>query len=244
VRSRALNDLRLARLKLKKPVRANLPAVILEAMAACVQIVEDRGRFPELGSGRGQRRFLFGQPNRERHLRRLEACALVLMSLLSHLDLPTLRAGRPRKDGSCDAIRTLRPRRRAGRTFTPRREQSSIEEETGLQMWTVLRALRDLEDAGYVSSHQPRRDWKDGDGQTRWRSFPTVRVITKTCLMRLGVTVERLEMERRDAYRRQLEPPAPIVDIRIRRVRQRIIRAQAMAAKRLTRPAPRPPRRL
>jgi hypothetical protein len=69
VRSRALNDLRLARVRLKKPVRPNLPAVLLDAMAACSLIVEDRERFPELGCGKGQKRFQFGSPNRERHLR-------------------------------------------------------------------------------------------------------------------------------------------------------------------------------
>jgi hypothetical protein len=113
VKSRALNDLRLARLRLVVDIPEKLPAVLREAIEACAMIVEERERFPELGSGRGQRRFLFGQRDRERHLLRLEAIAKVLMSLLLHCDLVTLRCGRRRRDNSCDAFRTHPARRRA-----------------------------------------------------------------------------------------------------------------------------------
>lgn len=228
MKSRALNDLRLARVRLKKPIRENLPAVLIEAMAACRLIVEDRARFPELGSGKGQKRFQFGAPNRERHLRRLEAIAKVLMCLMSHTDLITLRSGRPRPDGSCDAIRVLKPRLR------PNRSQSSIEEETGLSARTVVRALRDLRDAGYITAHQPRKDYVDDEtGERKWRSFPTVHVIAKTCFARLGIDLEWLQEERTGASKRSREVPAPIIDIRLRRARQQMVRAQAMAAKRV-----------
>lgn len=234
MRSRALNDLRLARVRLKKPVRQNLPVLLVEAMAACRLIVEDRGRFPELGSGKGQRRFQFGAPNRERHLRRLEAIAKVLMCLMSHTDLITLRTGRPRPDGSCDAIRVMKPRPRGGRQFVDRRTQSSIEEETGCSFKAVSAALRDLRDAGYVSAHQPRKDYVDEEtGERKWRSFPTVHVISKTCFARLGIDLEWLQAERTGASKRSRELPAPIVDIRLRRARQQMVRSQAMAAKRV-----------
>jgi len=234
VKSRALNDLRLARLKLRKPVRENLPAVLIEAMAACLQIVEERDRFPELGSGRGQERFKFTASHRERDLRRLEAITLVAQCLLSHADLVTLRSGKTRRDNSCDSIRVARPRPRNGRAFVDRAAWSSMETETGLTRTRIFEALRDGRDAGYWVSHQPRRSYVDDtSGEERWRGFPAVYQVTKLFFQRLGIDLEWLEEERRKAAQRQREEPAPIVDIRLRRERQRMVRAQARAAKRV-----------
>lgn len=230
MRSRALNDLRVARIRLTKPVRENLPAVVLEAMSACVLIVEEREKFPELGSGKGQPRNLFGERERERHLLRLEAIAKVLMCIISHMDLVTLRAGRRRPDGSCDAIRTHAPRRRADGRMP---SVPSIEMETGLRYHRVTRALSDLRDAGYITTHFPARDYRDEQtGETRYRGFPAVQTVTKTCLARLGVDLVWLEEERRKAVERQEKGPEPLIDIRVVRERRRIIRAQALAAKR------------
>jgi hypothetical protein len=218
VKTRPLHDLRLARLRLARPTRENLPAVLLEAMAACALIVTERGRFPELGSGRGQRRFLF-TGGRERDIRRLEACALVLKVILGQTDLVTLRSGKTRRDGTCDSITNLQ-----------------ITQWTRLSLKRVSRALRDLRAAGYLTCHQPRKRYYLDDGAEKWRAFPVVRVVTITCFVRLGIPAELLQLERDKASRRQREQPAPIVDVRLQRAHQRIVRAQRMAAKRATMP--------
>jgi len=243
VKSRALNDLRLARLKLRVSIPENLPALLREAIDACMLIVEEREKFPELGSGRGQRRFLFGDKDRERHLLRLEAIAKVLMSLLFHCDLVTLRCGRRRRDNSCDAFRTHPARPRADGRPSP---LPSIQGETGLSWSRVSNALADLRDAGFVTSHQPRRDYQGEAGETRYRAFPTVHSVTKTCFARLGIDLGWLEDERGKANARDLAGPEPIVDIRMVRERRRLIRAQQLAAKRTRVQPPRsrpPPRR-
>lgn len=233
MRTRALNDLRLARLRLRKPVRENLPAALLELMTGTLRIVEERDRFPELGSGKHQRRALFTSRDRERDLRRLEACALVLMSIVSHLDLVTLRSGRRRRDGSCDAIHTHAPRRRKGRPDPGRQPRwSSIELETGLHWQRITRAIADLISAKYLTAHQPRRGY-DVDGERRWRGFPVVYQVTPLLVARLGVDLEWLRDEQRKALHRQQHGPEPLIDIRLVRERARLIRAQARAARRL-----------
>jgi hypothetical protein len=232
LRTRALNDLRLARLRLRKPVRENLPAMLIEMMRACLQIVEERERFPELGSGKHQARALFTSPNRERDLRRLEACALVLMSIVSHLDLVTLRSGRRRRDGSCDAVHTHAPRRRPGRPDPGRQPRwSSLELETGLHWQRTTRAIADLVAAKYLTAHQPRRGY-DVDGERRWRGFPVVYQVTPLLVERLGIDRDWLADERKKAQHRQEHGPAPLVDVRLVRARARVIRAQARAARR------------
>jgi hypothetical protein len=231
VKSRHVNDLRVARLRLRKPGTSKIPMLNRQAIDACAQIVTHAERFPELGSGRGQKRFLFGQPNRERHLVRLEAIAKVLGCLLSHMDLVTLRAGKRRRDGSCDAIRSCKPYGKRATARRPAQSQATVEEETQLGRNAVERALRDLETAGYVSSHQPKRDYRDMNGDRQWRSFPSVRTITKTCLKRLGIDLQWLDQQGRLARLRQEEGPKPIVDVRLVRERQRMVRGQAIAAK-------------
>lgn len=230
MKSRHVNDLRVARLKLRQPGFKKLPRLIRDGISACAQIVTALEKFPELGSGRGQRRFLFGHPNRERHLRRLEAIAKVLACLLSHMDLVTLRAGKRRRDGSCDAIRSSKPYGKRAKGLRRRDAQTSIEEETGMRPRTIESALRDLRSAGYVTSHQPKRDYRV-EGERRWRSFPVVNTVTKTCLGRLGVDLDELEKQRQLARVRQEQGPRPIVDVRLVRERQRLIRGQAIAAK-------------
>lgn len=230
MRSRALNDLRLARLRLRKPVRENLPAVLLELMAAALQIVEERARFPELGSGRGQQRFQFTKSMRERDLRRLEAITLVAMSIFSHMDLVRLRSGRTRSDGSCDAIRATRRRRLAGRQFAELKE-TTIEDETGLSRDRVVRAIADLRDAGYITCHQPRKSYEDDlTGEVRWRGYNAIYTVSKVFIERLGIDLEWLELERSKAAKRELAEPAPLIDIRVVRERRRMIRSQRQLA--------------
>jgi hypothetical protein len=233
MRASALNDLQRARLRLRKPVRQNLPAILLEAMAACLQIIDDRARFPELGGGRGQERFKFFSADRERDVRRLEAIVLVAQCILSHCDLVRLRSGRTRRDGSCDPIRVTRPRRLPGRTFYDTKE-ATIETETGLSRDRVVRALADLRDAGYMDSHQPKKSYEDEiTGDTRWRGYAAVYTISKKFFERLGIDLEWLDEERKAAGVRENTSPEPLVDVRLQRERRRIIRTQARAARRV-----------
>lgn len=238
--ARALEALRTHPLvRLKKPIRGNLPPVLIFAMAGALAIVDDRDRFPEVGSGKGQRRFQFGEPNRERHLRRLVAMAKVLICLLSHADLANeLRAGRQRADGSCDAIRVTRPnkdrkRRRLRRGDAAANKQSSIVAETGLSPDAVSRALRDLKDAGYVTATPKRKRYevRNMPGVFRWRAYPSVHAVTKTAFKRFGVDLGWLEKQTDRAKEERAKGPTPIVDIRIRRAKQQVVRAQARAAK-------------
>lgn len=240
MKSRHVNDLRVARLRLRRPGHEKLPKLIQNAVDACAQIVTKPELFPELGSGRGQKRFLFGQPNRERHLVRLEACAKVLACLVGHMDLVTQRAGKRRRDGSCDAIRTCRPYGKRAVGLQKRDAQTTIEKETGLGRSAVERAVRDLNAATYTTSHQPRKKYCTcnrlgcqgcANGEKRWRTFPMVRTVTKTALKRLGVDLGELDKQARLARLRQEEGPKPTVDVRLLRERQRMVRGQAMAAK-------------
>ena len=238
MKSRALNDLRLARLRLRVEIPENLPAIVQDLIEACLLIVTERDRFPELGSGRGQERFGFSDSMRERDLRRLETIALAGMSMLLHMDLVTMRNGQPRRDSSCNSLRVARPRPRKGRTLINRTAWRTMEDETGRSRTALFEALRDGRDAGYWESHQPKKSYEDEDThEERWRSFPAVYVIKKAFIERLlgKERMQEFEEQRQKAAARQRErqEPAPIVDIRLRRERQRIIRSQARAAKRV-----------
>jgi hypothetical protein len=231
VKSRALNDLRLARLRLCKEVSEKLPGYLRDAIEACAQIVTERERFPELGSGRGQKRFRFTESFRERDLRRLEACAKVLMCIFSHLDLVRLRMGKPRRDGSCDAMYIARPRRREGRTYVDRWSQKTIEEETGLARSALFEALRDLRAAGYIDVHQPVKRYEDeATGEWKFRGMPAVITVSKLVFQRLGLDLAKLEEQRGFASTRERTEPEPLVDVRLARARQRVIREQKVLA--------------
>jgi hypothetical protein len=234
VKSRALNDLRLARLqRLAKRLPEKFPAVLREAIAACPRIVTDRDRFPELGSGRGQRRLLFTERGRERHLLRLEAITLVVQCLLLHCNLVDLRAGRRRRNGGCDPIRTYKPRALPGRPPPPKNPPATIESETGLKRMTLGRALADLRDAGYMTSHQPSELYSDEEtGEQKWRGWPAIHTLTLTLFSRLGVNLEWLRQQRDQASERLRIGPEPLEDVRARRELRRVVRSQARAAKR------------
>jgi hypothetical protein len=243
MKSRALSDIRIARLeararsfastRLKHAIRHELPALNRAAISACVLIVTERERFPELGNGKGQARFLFTSKDRERHLLRLEAMALVLMCLLSHMDLVTRRAGRRRRDGSCDAIRACKPYGKRAQGLRRRDAQTTIESETGLGRSAVERALSDLRAGEYVESFKrSKKYWHEPSGTWKHRGFPAIHIITKRCLERLGITLEWLEEQAAAASKRQQEGPDPVVDVRAVRAQQRIVRQQALAAKR------------
>jgi hypothetical protein len=240
VKSRALNDLRLARLRLQVPVSEKLPALLQDAIDACALIVTERERFPELGSGRGQARFQFTESMRERDLRRLEGMALVGMSVFLHLDLVRLRTGRCRADGSSDGVQIARPRHREGRDrlYVDRFTQTTIEDETGLGRSALFGALRDLRDAGYIEVHQEiKRFESELAGEWRFRGFPAVITVSKLFFQRLGIDLDKLEEQRQLASRREKEkqPDKVIVDVRLRRERQRVIRNMHQIAARSAR---------
>jgi hypothetical protein len=237
--SRALNDLRLARLRLQVPVSDKLPKVLQDAIEACALIVTERERFPELGSGRGQERFRFTESMRERDLRRLEGDALVLMSILLHLDLIRLRMGKCRRDGSADAIHIARPRPRAGRdqAHVDRFKATTIETETGLGRSALFGALRDLQDAGYIDVRQPVKRYESElrPGQWSFRGFPAVITVSKLLFQRLGIDLERLEKARELLSQKRPAEDEVIVDVRLRRARQRVIREMRAVAARSAR---------
>jgi DNA-binding transcriptional ArsR family regulator len=121
-----------------------------------------------------------------------------------------------------------------------------VQGETGMKWSTVTRALGDLRDAGFITSHQPRKDYQGEAGETRYRSFPTIHTITKTCFARLGIDLAWLEDERHKANERDQVGPEPLVNVVAMRERRRLVRAQQLAAKRTRVQPPRsrpPPRR-
>lgn len=195
------------RVHLVRPLSERLPLVIKEAMARTRGIVLERARFPELGGRRGlQLRFTNG---RERRSERLEALTLVMQAILCRMDLVTLRAGTVRADGSCLGI-----------------TEEDICTWTRVRPRRVRRAIRDLRDAGYLGWHQPRKKLTP----EKWRAYPAIRSVTMTYFKRCGLR-PWLERERVDASERRRRTVTPI-DIRARRELQRVVRVQAMAAKR------------
>lgn len=240
MRSRALNDLRIARLeRLPKRLPEGFPSVLRDAIWACVRIVTRREEFPALGSGQGQQRLLFGERGRERHLRRLEAICLALQVLLAHCKLVDLRVGRRRRDGSCDALRTYSARAIRGRPAPPPDKHPTIQREAGLGRNALCRALRDLRDSGWLTSKQPSEEYQDEEtSATRWRAWPAIHSLTPACFQALGVDLERLEQQRGEAAERRRVGPDPVDDVPARRARQRVIRAQLSAAKRAARRHP------
>lgn len=216
---RCQHDPRNPRTRLRCAIPANLPALLLSAIERCDRVVLRRGEFPELGSGRGQKRFAFTSGGRERRSQRLEAISLVLQSVLLHTDLVTLRSGRRRRDNSCAAV-----------------TEDQIARETGLHLARVRRARRDLVDAGYLTkAQQPRRSYIDAAGAMAWKAYAGVCQVTATLFVRLGISVRVLEDQRRQKRLLDETGPAPIIDIRARRARQQLVRAQAIAAKRAER---------
>ena len=241
MKSRYLDELRVARLKKRVEEfcatrqrympNKELPRLVRDAIASCALIVLERERFPELGSGKGQQRFLFTQPDRERHLLHLLGVSLVLMCLLSHMDLATRRAGRRRRDGSCDAIRACKPygKREWKRPF----KQTTIQAETGLGRSAVEAALRTLRDAEFIESWYRSKKYDDKEtGDEKYRGFPAIHVVTMKCLERLGIDEKDFTEQSELAKKRQVEGPDPIVDVKQLREHRRVVRQTQVAAKR------------
>lgn len=238
MKSRALNDLRLARLeRFARRLPENFPALLRDAVTACPQIVTDRDRFPDLGSGRGRQRLLFTDRNRERHLLRLEAIAQVLPVMLIHYSLVDGRVGRRKSDGSCDALRTYRPRDIKGRPPLPAKAfaANSIEKESGVTRHALTGALADLRDAEWLTTKQWCEEYVDeATGEKKHRAGPAIHTLTVRCFEALGITEEKLiEQQDKASERRRIGPdPDEKDDIRLRRARQGNLRA----AKRARRP--------
>jgi hypothetical protein len=243
LKSRAWTNEREARLRLRVRVPDDLPDLVNVMMNGAKLIVTDRARFATLGSGRGQARFRFTKSHAERHLRRLEACAKMMMSISFHADLPTLRNGRTRRDKrrSCDAVPTYTPRKVKGRKAPPAiaRELVSHQKETGLRTSAIAEAVRDLETAELLVRHQPRKRYLTKSGLPAYRAFPVVYQVTQRfleCIRPADQTPEQwmawVNEQRDEASRNQWCEPAPLADVIELRARQRLTRDLAMAAKR------------
>jgi hypothetical protein len=199
-----------------------MPKLVEKSMAACDAIVLDRNRFPELGNGRGQRRFLFTQRNRERRSQRLEAIALVAKDVFFHMDVLSRRSGKTRSDGrkSCDAV-----------------DVDQIAKETDLYHRRVERARADLISAGYFDWHQPIKEYDvtdaDGNptGEKAWRAFAAVLTVQMLFFERLGIHRKDVLQMQQEVYDYRTIGPDPILDIRLQRERRRQERAMNHAEK-------------
>lgn len=225
----AQHDPRDPRLELKCAVPENLPELCRLMYDACARIVLERNKFPELGNGRGQRRFLFTSPDRERRIERLVAMCLVARSIALHMDVLTCRSGKTRRDGSCDAV-----------------DEQRMAEETGLTHYRMTRAKRDLISAGFLEWHQevkryctcdvhgcqglPRGLCPDG-GERRYRALPAILKVTMSFFVKLGITVKHVIELQKGTYEFRRSFPSPILDVLLQRERRRAIAAQERAAK-------------
>lgn len=242
MKSRALTDERLAGLHLTVPIPENLPSVLQEFIESCALMVTEPGRFPELGGDHGQARFQFTGSMRVRDLRRREGHALVCMCIGLHLDLVRDRVGKPRRDGSADAVQLARPRPREGRdsTYIDRFTQTTFESETGLGRTALFEALRDLKDAGYIDVQQPvsRYESELTPGQWSFRGFPAVITVKRLLWQRLGYDVAPegyLDQQKKLATKREKEgvPDEVLSDIRKARLeRQTAIRKNRLLRRR------------
>jgi hypothetical protein len=227
VSRRCQHDPRNPRLTLKCAVPANLPELNRLAFAACARIVLERNKFPELGNGRGQRRFLFTSPHRERRSQRLEAIVLVARCIFLHMDVLSLRSGKTLRDGSCDAV-----------------DVAQMMKDTGLTFPRTARARRDLISAGFLTWHQPIKKYCTCDvvgcegapkglchngGERKHRAFPAILTVTMSFFKRLGLTVDEVKWLQRGTQEKRKSFPRPIVDITLQRDRRRAIRAQQHA---------------
>lgn len=117
--------------------------------------------------------------NRQQRSERREACMLVLRSLAKNMDLSSMRVGHSTKDGFVNMRLVV------------------IKNDTGMTMVRVERAIRDLKNAGIISSTQPRQLDKNGN----WKGLASVKVISKQVFAVFGLKVA-LEFEQKKAVNR------------------------------------------
>lgn len=98
-----------------------------------------------------------------------EAMVLVLKAEVARMDIVTKRIGRPRNDGSVVGIPADR-----------------LAEITGLNISRLNRALRELHDAGWMTSCQPCELKSDGT----YRGYPAIRTLTPRLFRVLRVNLK------------------------------------------------------
>lgn len=191
------------RLRLVAVVADRIPKLLVDALRWAEKIYTHPHLFPEIT---GQAFAPDGDtPIRKRRTQRLEAIVLVLKALLRRCDLRTHRVGDQLDNGLCSGV-----------------PLAKLAEATGLELTRVVRAISDLEAAGYIASKQPvealqehraacersgRCDCPpllDDRGKQRHRGFPSVRVVTPLAFRRLGVEATKLEKAGAFAYARWL----------------------------------------
>jgi DNA-binding transcriptional ArsR family regulator len=236
VQRRCDHDPAAPRLRLAIVVAANLPRLLQDAIKWAVKLYARPQLFPEI-SGRAFAAADVGRI-RKRRTERLEALVLVLIALLRRCDLRTLRVGDQRADGLCSGVPIAK-----------------LCEATGLEPSRVVRALADLEAAGYIRSVQPVEALQDhhadctragrcacppllgADGKQRHRGFPSVRVVTELTFARLGIKAAKLKAARAHGYRRWCRmtgrPASAAQIIGNRRQLRRLVRGNRTREKRL-----------
>lgn len=213
------------RLRLPIVVAGNLPLLLQDAIRWAAKLYARPHLFPEITA----RAYTDAETRiRKRRTERLEAIVLVLIALLRRCDVRTLRVGDQRDDGLCNGVRIAK-----------------LCEATGLEPSRVVRALGELESAGYIRSVQPVQAITDAaglpvldeKGRQRHRGFASVRVVTPLAFQRLGVAARKLKRARAFAYtrwcRRTGRPASAVQIIGNRKALKRLVRGNRQREARL-----------
>ncbi len=197
-----MKDARDRRLDLVAPIAANLPKLIRDGIERARFIFTNTRRFPELTGA-----SIAGPEVRIRRRRaeRRQAISLVTAALVRRLDRRTLRVGDQRDNGLCAGVPI-----------------AQLAAHTGMSVRRVGRALRELREAGYITSKQPvielasPRPRRGRAGVQTHMGLPSVRTVTPLLLRRLGFTERKIGRARKhasDDWARVHAPPASAVAI-------------------------------
>jgi hypothetical protein len=181
-----MNNAAAVRLELVIPAAAGIPRVLEAARERLQALIRSPLRFAEL-HGSSVLRPSERRRIEPRRLERREAINLVGAAFLKHTDLCSLRVGSPRRDGHVTPPGHVR-----------------MQEETGLSLSRMRRAIRDGVRAGYWTSTQPRVAYKNSAGETRYAAFRVIYRLTDRFFGRLGLG-RRIERERDRASARRSE---------------------------------------
>ena len=116
---------------------------------------------------------------RQQRSERRESCLLLLMALLKHTDVASLRVGIPTQDGFLSLTVAF------------------IATQTGMTLKRVERALADLKAAGLVTIAQPRKRRPDGS----WQGLAAVKAVSRHLFGLFGLG-RMLQRERAKASKR------------------------------------------
>jgi len=150
-----------------------------------------------------------------------EAMVLVAKTLTVRMDLVTKRVGKPRDDGTVVGIPAER-----------------LAEITGLHISRVNRALRELADAGWMTSCQPCELKADGT----YRGYPAIRTLTPRFFrvlrvnLKLDAAAKKEATARKERARQRQAAAGAAETARLARQLHRMNRK--MDARRLDRPIP------